>query len=696
MANNIEIPSTTVTAPRKAKSSPKVTKEMAIVALKRRREAKAATEGWQGIANDVGQSIAGVPSAAVRMLPEMVEGATGAAKNIVQHPLRSFLNAGAGLGEGAIAMEHIPANIAQYLADKGLMSQKDAETYQKYKIPNLGIEKALGIEEGDKGDEFIKMLTSFLTPAKMAKMAKTGKAAVPVAASALATGENQDPLQAAMLAYIVEHAAKKGMAKIKGIPNAVNKAAGVEPPPPPSPPGGAGGSPSASMQGAMPAPMNAGFPLPSPLPIQPVAQAPAGIPWKAQLPDSVSWMKNIPQAALNVAKEVPANVKNVTGKIPEVAGSALATGLEKFADVMPEKLQGIAQPTLGALASRIKHYSVPPEEMAQRKILGDLKEEHLPMIQERVAAANRLDLPYLSPAEAALSTFEAEKQGGIGKTSAGSQELYRKGAERAVSEVNASRRFLDTIYNDAELAPEKKAAYEETMKGRVPHEFIVEKQKLPVIEDAIKKIQSDAAYRQIIERELGVKLKDVNPKTFQYWDIVKRVLYDMEEGKRSKIGKATTRSREIANTRKSMVREMDAIKPEYSNARKISERQQVRNELEHYFDKRPMTLNNWHKYLSSSSKYENLVHKLEGNPEATQMLHDIHLLGGDIIPNTMTIREATKLKRTGMSTPRNKLEAMKQAFDEEYGKEHDVEAVKLMTSKHWPDILAKNLTEKRK
>lgn len=651
---------------------------------------ESSSQGWSGVTQDLKKSAANFLPATGEMLAALPEQITEAGKNIVKHPIKSPMQVLAGVGEGGIGLLNAYGKGADYLADKGIVSKEAAG--KALHIPDLGVEKFLGLDNPDKGDQFLKVLGNILAPGKLASLAGEGRAVKSVANAgafgAQAVGQGQDPVQAAIMSVLVPHLAKKGFDIVKKVPGAVNRAAGVPPDMPPPGGGAPPANPNMMTGGATPI-------APTTQSVAPTAPAP-GIAWNAKLPESVSWMQNIPQAALNVGGGMKDAAQNAISNIPEAAGSAAGSVLEKAADFAPKFAQGVAQPTLGALASYLKHISVSPEELAKRKVLGDIKPAHVSMIEQRTQAAERLNLPYLSPAEAMLSTFEAEKQGGIGRTSTGSQELYSKGAERTASEVDASRKFLDTIYNDEQLAPEKKAAYEETMTGRVPHEFIVEKQKLPVVQEAMKKLQSDSAYRQIIERELGVPLDTVNPKTFRYWDVIKRVLYDMEDSKKSKHGKSTTRSNEVGNTRRQMVRQMDEIKPEYQDARALSERQQVRGELEHHFDKKPMTLNNWNKYLSSSSKYENLVHKLRDNPDAQQMLHDIHLLGGNIIPNEMDIRTAAKLKRTGMSEPRNKLDALKRDLDERFGQAHDVAAVKLMTSKDWPKVLAAELAKKRK
>jgi len=659
-------------------------------------------KGFKGITNDISDSLGSAPAALGDMLKSIPDGIKKAGSYALSNnPVSTFANLGAGAVESGAGLLSSPQMLMRYLSEKFPKSIKNDFKDPTFYEGIMDFEKNHGMSARD-GEESVRNVGGLLGGGKVLSklpnmLSRTG------AIAAEQGGKGGDPLHAAILAMAGDLLAKSAS---KGI----NSAAGMNKPQakpmlPPDESSGDGGlnqNPQ-SMQAdtqIIPQMQEAADKSTAQQPVEtPQVQAVGTPQLQANMlgmpttPGYMNTISNIPAAATNLGK----TLAKATMKIPEIAGKTTASILEKAADMSPKMTQSITQPTFGALASYLKHLSVPPEEMATRKIFGDLKEAQVPIMQERMGAAKRLGLSYLSPAEAALSTFEAEKQGGIGKTSAGSQELYKQGGIRAQDEINASSRFLDEIYNDKELSQEMKNRYEETMNGRVSHEFIQKHSQLPVIASAMNKINTDASYRQIIERELGVPLDKVNPKTFRYWDIMKRVLYDMEDAKTSKIGKPTTQSTEIGNTRKNIVREMDAIKPDdYPVARSISERQHTRNNLENYFDKRPMTLNNWHKYLSSSKNYNNLSEKIKALPDAKQTLADIHLLGGDIIPNEMTIREATKLKRMGMSTPRNKLDALKQELDEKYGKEHDVASVKLMTNPDWLQMFTEQLSNTRK
>ncbi len=406
--------------------------------------------------------------------------------------------------------------------------------------------------------------------------------------------------------------------------------------------------------------------------------------------------KDVPRAAVDAVKSIPDAVK----AIPEFAGEAAASGLETVADAGTKMHIPGMQPTLGALGAYLKHISVKPEKAAQKKLFSDMSSADLPKINERMEAAKRLGLGYLTPAEALVSPFEAAKQGTVGRTSTGSKLLFEKGKQRSGTEGTAINTLLDTIYDEKELKPEMKAAYKETMSESVPQEFINTFSSDPIIEEAINQLHNDPIYRKSLGIQKGSKESPVTPSnSFEYWDHVKRVLGDMEESNSAAAGRKPFKKSTIARTRREMVDAMDAIKPEYKTARNISEREFTRKKLEDVFDKKTMTINNFKNILGSKKKLNEVMDKLKAYPEAQQQLNDMKMLfgeTGDLIPNDLTLRGATALKRTGMSTPRNKLDALKQELDEKYGKEHDVATVNLMTDPEWVNKFVEFLNKKGK
>lgn len=391
-----------------------------------------------------------------------------------------------------------------------------------------------------------------------------------------------------------------------------------------------------------------------------------------------------PAATVNAVKAIPDAVKS----IPEAAGKTAASILETTADYGSKIPMGaeVLQPTVGALASYLKHISVPPEEMAQRKLFGDLTSADLPQIKDRLAAAQRLGLSFLTPGEALLSPFQTAKEANIGRTNAGAQLLYQKGKERVGTEATAINNLLDTIYDPNQLGQQKTAAYEQTMGQTLPDEFINKWKQNPIVDWAINQMNTKPTYKSA--------LQGIDPTSFEYWNIVKRVIGDLEKGEAK--GMQGFSSNAATKVRNNMVDEMDAIQPQYENARNIAEREFTRNDLENVFDKKSMTLNNFWSFLKSDKAFNKVMKKLEPFPEAQQKLNDIRMLSNEIIPFDESIRSSYKLEKTGMTKDRNKLDALKRDLDNRFGQEHDVAAVNLMTNPDWMSKLTEYLKAKGK
>lgn len=578
---------------------------------------KSSTKGWKGVAEDVGDSLSGVIPAGVEMINALPGQLKETGRQIIDDPMRAYANLGLGLGEGAVGTLNIPSNIAKYLSRKDIISDKAAEDVLR--VPDLGFEKAIGMDQQQPGDALLRLPGQFALPGKFGNvfkgLGKVGKAGV--AGATFGASQDQDPLQASILTMLGQIAGR-----------GVSKA---------------------------------------------------------------------PQAVVDTAKAIP----DVAKKVPEVAANIAASGLETGADALSQipmvgkAIGKVAQPTMGALGSYLKHLSVTPEELAQRTLFGDIKPKDIPTMLERNAAFKRAGILYGTPAELSLRQLESAKQASIGRTSAGIDELGDRDQARTQSEIDSVGGLLDLIYNGEQLSPEKKAAYAETMTGEVPQSFIEKHSKKPTIKAAMREIESDPAYQELLEEEIGAPVGSVKPNQFVYWDLIKRALGDIEENKKE-TGKATTKSSVYGRTRRAMVKEMDAIKPEYKVARNLAEREKTRQKVEKYFDKRPLTVNNLNKYLESKRNYEELSGKVEGLPEAKQRLDDLHFIGGNLIPSKMNIRAQAALKKTGMTDARNQLDAAKRDLDERFGQEHDVAKVKLMTDPNFVEKLTEYLSKKGK
>lgn len=625
-----------------------------------------ATTGLAGIGNDISNSLSTAPDA----LGEMITSIPGGLKKFGNYaasnnPVETLANIGAGGVESGTALLSSPQVLMRYLAQK---FPKFGQAMQRAAMPGskgindptlyeslMNFEKEHGLGALSPEEATVRSGGGLLFGGGLLKNLP-GMLSRTAAIASEQAGRGGDPVHAAILAMIGD---KTGQVLSKGINKAAGEVQAANVPPagtPPSPPG-------------------------SPVLTANMASAPS-------IPSAYTTISNIPKAAYNIAAATPRAVKNTISAIPEVAGKTAASALETSADLASEipvvgkAISPIVQPTMGALASYLKHISVSPEELAKRNLFGDIEASDLPAMEKMNDAAKRLGITYATPSELLDSPFESVKQANVGRTTKGMKLLYKLGKDREASEGTAINKLFDLIHED-NLDPVKKAAYDETMQNSVPDDFIARQTARPVIKKAMKSVDNNTAYKQMLQEEYGVDPANVAKNSFMYWDMVKRVLGDMEK----KLGRkgADTEASVYGNTRRSMVSAMDAIEPQYKVARNIAERKFTREELENVFDKKDKTFNNFDSYLKSKEKLDKIMKKLEPFPEAKQQLEDIKLFSGNMIPNNPTVRAAAALKRTGMSDARNAIEAKKREFDEKYGQEHDVAAVKLMTN---PDLMA--------
>lgn len=166
------------------------------------------SQGFSGIGSDLVNSLSNLPADIVSLLSELPGQAKASFNQIKSDPKRALLNLGAGVGEGLIGAANIPSNIAQYLSSKGIVDQKSADNVLR--VPDLGIEKLLRLDQPQEGDALLRGIGSFTPYSRVGRLSEGAKglAKRSAATSAWAAGQNQDPLQAAIIGYLTEKAAK--------------------------------------------------------------------------------------------------------------------------------------------------------------------------------------------------------------------------------------------------------------------------------------------------------------------------------------------------------------------------------------------------------------------------------------------------------------------------------------------------------
>lgn len=629
--------------------------------------------GVSGIANDVMQSARSAPDALLNMVTGLAKSAKGAGKYaLTTNPVSTLANIGAGGVEGGAALLSSPQMMMRYIAEKFPNLAKDNGTMASHYLKNakqptdyenlMRFEQQHGLTPQSEDERGVRDIGNLIFGGKgLTKIpSRTGRVA---ALSAQQAGAGGDPLHAAMLGMIGEYLNSRMQKKVQNDANA------------PAAPAATFAPPSATAGASFNQPI---------MPGMNVTLGGFGVIPEAvkAIPDV---MAQIPEVAGDVAQATKKAGANVAAGGAELFGKALSGMKVKGADTAGEML-----------GDYIRFKSISPEEYAVKKVLGDIKAKHLPKIQESMDAARRLNIEYWTPAEATGSTRESAKQGGIGRTDEGLDRLQERAEARLPSESRAVNDFLNEIYDPDKLATLKNEKYRSAMQSELPFEFIGRHRNRPTVVKAIQEIKNNPALRQLIEEEVGAPFDSINPNTFQYWDIVKQAMDELEESSKTKQGKATTSSRVYADTRKEIVKQMDKINPDYKPARRIAERGFVRRNLESYFDSRKKNILTMAKYLEKDSNKDYLLKKLNDLPIALQKMKDFETLGKTIIPVSKTTRASKALSETSMSDARNPLEAKKRALQQKYGEAHDVAAVDLMTHPQWFEILKEKLGKKGK
>lgn len=171
--------------------------------------------GLSGIGQDIKESVSGIPDALASFVSNLPHEAYESGKQLIKHPIRATENLGAGLLEGVKGAYNLPLNIAEYLGEKNIPYFKNIEPLvKKFKIGDTGVQKSV-LGNAQEGDALLQSLASFAPYAKLGGLARglqgaSGKAAT---AAAYAAGQDQDPLQAALMGLAGE-GVTKGLQKI--------------------------------------------------------------------------------------------------------------------------------------------------------------------------------------------------------------------------------------------------------------------------------------------------------------------------------------------------------------------------------------------------------------------------------------------------------------------------------------------------
>jgi len=303
----------------------------------------------------------------------------------------------------------------------------------------------------------------------------------------------------------------------------------------------------------------------------------------------------------------------------------------------------------------------------------------------RIEAANKLNLDYLTPAEAGVSPWAAKTQGSLGRTPEGGKMLYEKGIKRRESERNAIEHTLEMIYSPKTMDKKIDEGYEALNQVNLPPEIPLHFKDNEIINAAKNMVETTPAYKESLKALLpkNAKLKegqfDPQSTSLVYWDHVKRALDDMVINAK----KGTNEARIISNTRRDLRDRMDKAFPEYKEARGLYERKKVREGFEKVFDQKEINGTNFYRALASQKKFDEVVSHLKNAPEAVENLKAMRLIFNDLM-GPPTIKTAKGTEERGMNMERNEGDFLKNIFKHAFtsGK-NDKAAIEFITSKDW-------------
>jgi len=172
--------------------------------------------GVKGILSDIGKSISNTPEAILESFKNLPSQILSSGKQIYNDPERALKNLLVGGGEGLKGIYNAIPDINNYLARKKISDFK--ENYIP-KIGDLGIAKRI-LGNPQEGDELLQNIASF-APYGIAGGIKKGLEGSLRRAGTTgyyAAGQNEDPLQAALMGLGLEEATK-GIQKGKKISN---------------------------------------------------------------------------------------------------------------------------------------------------------------------------------------------------------------------------------------------------------------------------------------------------------------------------------------------------------------------------------------------------------------------------------------------------------------------------------------------
>jgi hypothetical protein len=287
-------------------------------------------------------------------------------------------------------------------------------------------------------------------------------------------------------------------------------------------------------------------------------------------------------------------------------------------------------------------------DLAAKNILGDLTEQDVEKAIAKKSAGEKVGVQ-LNALEAIDNPIAGKQLAGLGDTPASSKIMYDAGMNRQDSERAAINDLFESISPKGTKQNLEMPAYEKAYKDSVPESALG---KL-ILSDPRLKITFD---KVIKDPDFQKDMQGVAPNSIKYIDRAKQLLDD-EYNKAIAAGENKKASL-IKDSNKKLKDLADSYSPEYKNARQISQKRIVRENIESKLNEADKTGSNFYdKVLKDDKEYKDLYRALS-NPEnhgettiAQEKLKAMRDSFGSLVDSTTGKTAATLAKSEVISNP---------------------------------------------
>ena len=381
-------------------------------------------------------------------------------------------------------------------------------------------------------------------------------------------------------------------------------------------------------------------------------------------------------APFNILSEL---IKSGNPAIQKIARLATSLGAGYLTNSAVQAVTGNEQAGYGAAAVAGALASRPSIRSFARDLNKGRKNPELE--QKLMQAGENLGI-HVKPSEANPSYYMGKVSGNKGKTSGGSVRLAELQEGALKNEETAIQKLFENAYDINTESPKLKALYEDAYNKPFDAKKVEHFKENENVKAAINDIETEPAFKE--------EFKNLTTKdSLAYWDLVKRALDERVGNKTNISGKVSNTGRLTNKTKDALVQKLDEIVPEYEAARNLAQRKIVRENLEHVFNTKKLTMANMAGVLKNKNKFNKLVEGLKNAPEAQAQLKDMELLAAHMGGKTLNAKAGEKMSQQNTNMIRNSYEALEAEINERFNGKFDIAAVELMYNPKWRKELHK-------